>query len=112
MRLKKTWTEVTVETETVIAVSGSAGGAEVGFCPACSVDRVMLTPLAAARLTGTSAREIYRLVECGGLHSRDAPNGQLLVCAVSLQAGRTAPSTGNPQRGAEAPRDENEERRR
>jgi hypothetical protein len=50
----------------------------------------MLTPLAAASVAGTIAREIYRLVASGDLHSIDAPNGQLLVCAVSLQKG---PST-------------------
>lgn len=87
MRVRTTRTEVTIETETVIAVSGGSSG--VAFCPDCAVPRVMLTPFAAASVTATSAREIYRLVACGGLHSIDAPNGQLLVCAVSLQKGLT-----------------------
>jgi hypothetical protein len=87
MRPRKTRTEVTIETETFIAVSVGAGGSGVEFCPDCAADRVMLTPLAAATVTRRSAREIYRLVERGGLHSKDAANGQLLVCAVSLQKG-------------------------
>jgi hypothetical protein len=80
-------TEVTIETETVIAVSVSGGSSGVAFCPDCGAQRVMLTPLAAATLTRTSAREIYGRVASGALHSTDAPNGQLLVCAVSLQKG-------------------------
>jgi hypothetical protein len=87
MRVTKTRTEVTIETETVIAMSVSGAGSGLGFCPECSVERVLLTPLAAASVSRTSAREIYRLVACGGLHSTDAPDGQLLVCAVSLQKG-------------------------
>lgn len=85
MRVRTTRTEVTIETETVIAVSGGRSG--VAWCPECAVERMMLTPFAAAGVTRTSAREIYRLVACGGLHSTDAPDGQLLVCAFSLQKG-------------------------
>lgn len=88
MRVTTTRTEVTIETETVIAVSGGSSG--VALCPECAVLRLMLTPLAAASVARTSAREIYRLADSGGLHSIDAPDGQLLVCAVSLQKG---PST-------------------
>lgn len=87
MRVRTTRTEVTIETETVIAVSVSSGSSGMAFCPECAADRVMLTPFAAASVTRTSAREIYRLVAGGGLHSTDAPNGQLLVCADSLQKG-------------------------
>lgn len=85
MRVRTTRTEVTIETETVIAVSGGSSG--VTFCPECAAARVMLTPFAAASVSGTNAREIYRRVVSGALHSVDAPNGQLLVCAVSLQKG-------------------------
>jgi hypothetical protein len=87
MRVRTRRTEVTIETETVIAVSVAGGSSGLAFCPECAAERVMLTPFAAATVTRTSAREIYRLVVSGGLHSTDAPNGQLLVCAVSLQKG-------------------------
>jgi hypothetical protein len=43
----------------------------------------MVTPEHAARLLGTAPREIYRLVESGGLHFIEIDSGGLLICVNS-----------------------------
>ena len=44
----------------------------------------MLTPDEAAALARTTAREIYRRVEAGELHSAETADGRLLVCMSRL----------------------------
>jgi hypothetical protein len=54
------------------------------WCEACQVQSTFITTGEAARLSGVSAREIYRRVEANECHSMDTEDGELLVCRRSL----------------------------
>lgn len=57
------------------------------LCDACSPDdSVLLSPEQACTLTGIPTRSIYRLVEAGTIHFREAANGKLIVCVKTLMA--------------------------
>ena len=44
----------------------------------------MLNPEEASALAGVTTRHVYRLVEAGRVHFREAAGGSLLVCLGSL----------------------------
>jgi hypothetical protein len=52
----------------------------------------MLTPDEAAALAQTTAREVYRRVEAGEVHSIETEDGALRVCVNSL--GGATPGSG------------------
>ena len=55
------------------------------LCDACSAgDSILLSPEQASALTGIPARLIYRFVEAGTIHFREASNGNLTVCIKTL----------------------------
>src|SRR5687767_6474792 len=86
MKRTKT-TEIIIETDEVFVVRGVAvpSARPVNrWCAGCGADSAMLAPEAAARATGTSARQIYRLVEAGRVHFAETPDGALFVCLSSL----------------------------
>ena len=63
----------------------TASGALPALCYACSTgDAILLSPEQASALTGIPARLIYRWVEAGTSHYREAANGKLTVCVKTL----------------------------
>ena len=65
----------------------TASGSLPALCETCSAgDAILLSPEQASTLTGIPARSIYRLVEAGTIHYREAANGNLTVCVKTLLA--------------------------
>ena len=75
--------EITVETERLLLTRGRRVSL-TAWCPACGGRVLMLPAEEAARLSGVSARTIYRRVEGGQLHYTETPEGDLLICCDSL----------------------------
>ena len=75
--------EITFERERLV-VLGSRRVSVTLWCEGCRARVRMVMPDEAARLTGTTARTIYRLVEAGRLHFLEGPEAGLLVCLESL----------------------------
>jgi hypothetical protein len=74
--------EITFETEeTVVLREGSKIASD--YCPACGRTVVMATPQAAAFLSNSSEREIFRLIEASALHFTE--RSFVLVCLESLK---------------------------
>ena len=81
-------TEKTVEIHEFYAIR-TASGSLPALCADCSTgDAIMLAPDHAALLSHVPTRMIYRLVETGSIHYREAPNGSLIVGVRSLVAAR------------------------
>ena len=81
-------TEKTVEIHEFYAIR-TASGSLPALCADCSTgDAIMLPPDHAALLSHVPTRMIYRLVETGSIHYREAPNGSLVVCVRSLVISR------------------------
>jgi hypothetical protein len=79
-------TEKTVEIHEFYAIR-TASGSLPALCAECSMgDAIMLAPEQAAVLAHVPVRMIYRWVETGAIHYREAPNGSLIVCVKSLVA--------------------------
>ena len=87
--MKKTRrTEKTVEIHEFYAIR-TASGSLPALCADCSTgDAIMPPPDHAALLSHVPTRMIYRLVETGAIHHREAPNGSLVVCVRSLVTAR------------------------
>ena len=85
MQTKTRRTEITVETETLVRVRRIAGE-QRGHCAVCGAERPMLTPVAAALISGRSTREIYRALESGVLHFDESSGDTPLICRDSLLA--------------------------
>lgn len=75
----KRMTEITFETEELVAVKARQGFK--GFCQGCNAFVEMLPVEAAAILTGLSEREIFRLIETGEIHFVEAE--RVFVCRDS-----------------------------
>jgi len=77
----KQTTQIEIEFSETIAYSRPGERYET-FCPECKSMVEMLTTQVAAIVTGTTDREIYRLVETGKVHFVES--GRVLVCLRSL----------------------------
>ena len=65
--------------------SSTASGALPAVCETCSAgDAILLSPEQACTVTGIPARLIYRWVEAGSIHYKEAANGKLTVCVKTL----------------------------
>ena len=81
-------TEKTVEIHEFYAIR-IASGSLPALCADCSTgDAIMLGPEQAAVLAHVPTRMIYRWVETGAIHYREAADGSLIVCIRSLAAAR------------------------
>ena len=89
--------EITFERERLV-VLGSRRVSVTGWCEGCGARARMVMPDEAARLTGATARAIYRLVEAGSLHFLEGPGSGLLVCLESLN-GISQDPAGAPSAG-------------
>ena len=76
-------TEITFEVEETIILRQSGNRLEA-FCPQCQALVEMLTPQLAAAVSKTTIREIFRLIESGGLHFMETD--EIRVCLNSLSA--------------------------
>ena len=72
---------ITFETEETVVLREGAN-VSVDHCARCLRDVLMATPQAAAFLSGTGEREIFRLIEAGLVHFTE--NGRVLICLESL----------------------------
>lgn len=73
--------QLTVETSETLFVRLAHRGVS---CAVCGRDAQMLSPDAAAAITGLSLRAICRLVEANAVHFIETDRGQLFVCRESL----------------------------
>jgi hypothetical protein len=76
--MKRT-TEITFETEELVAVKARRGFK--GFCEHCNAFVEMMPVEAAALVTGLGEREIFRLIETGEIHFVEAE--RVFVCRDS-----------------------------
>lgn len=83
---KKWKTEISLEIEEAVTLRGRL--AVLAECRQCRKPVRMVALNEAALIARVSAREVYRLVEDGLLHSMEDRNGLLFVCVVSLQQRR------------------------
>ena len=63
--------QITLETEEIIVLRNS-GEFLTGFCPLCRRDTHMFPPEVLAPITGSSERELFRLLEAGQVHFVEA----------------------------------------
>ena len=65
----------------------SVSGSLPALCTECATnDAVMISPEQAAILRQVPVRAIYRQVELGAIHYKEAPDGAITVCTRSLGA--------------------------
>jgi hypothetical protein len=76
-------TEINLEVEEAIAIRTRRS--LLAYCPQCQRQMRMVAADDAALVAHCSAREIYRLVENGGLHYAEDPRGLLYICRLSLE---------------------------
>ena len=86
-------TEIEIELSETVAYSRRSERFET-FCPECKSLVEMSTPQIAAILTGSTEREIYRLVETGEVHFVETD--RVLVCLNSLINFEKAENLVNP----------------
>jgi hypothetical protein len=84
--MKKTRrTRTTVEEHELIVVRGSRQRNRV-LCANCSQAAALLMIEEAVKMSGFSARTIYRLIEAGEVHFAETAEGLTLICAATLVA--------------------------
>jgi hypothetical protein len=54
------------------------------FCRQCMEPVALVTLDEAVRISGTSSRAIYRLIEQGEIHFAETPDGVALICPFTL----------------------------
>ena len=79
--------KILIETESHETFRLHAFGPEAvrAYCRQCERVEEMLDLNSAADISGTTARELIRLVESGLLHSPEDTSGHLLICRGSLE---------------------------
>lgn len=75
---------ITIETHQVQILRARAPAPGEAWCAGCAALTSWLTPEAAAALTRTTTRAVYRVVEAGGLHFVETAEGGLLLCQASV----------------------------
>jgi hypothetical protein len=78
---------ITVETEKII-IRGDR--LDFNRCDACAASTPTVTIEQAAILIGEEIEHLYRLAECGEVHSTRTPRGVVMICLKSLS---TLPGT-------------------
>ncbi len=78
-------TQIIVETERIILIRRRRRErGERLWCGACGAESLMLTMEKAARMLGTTSRQVFRWAEAGRLHWTESEEGALLICRASL----------------------------
>ena len=70
-------TEFTFEVEETVVLR-QGGKIVVDFCPRCGIDADLVSPDVLSLITGSSEREIFRLIEAGQLYFVETE--RLVVC--------------------------------
>lgn len=78
--------EIVWETHEITTISFNQNRRVTFFCRTCQSDTPHLSAAAAAALLHTTAREIFRLAECGQIHSTETDEDLLMLCGNSLAA--------------------------
>jgi hypothetical protein len=87
---KRRKTEKTVEIHEVYVIRQTSGPLPA-LCAECQTgDAIMVAPEHAAVITAVPVRAIYRWVETGMVHYKEATDGSLTVCVKSLPIGGAA----------------------
>lgn len=80
-------TEITIKTDRLVIVRCSRSTNFAAWCESCASPARMLSVDEAAMVSRSSSRAIYQRVEANQLHFTETPEGRLLVCLTSLEAG-------------------------
>ena len=64
--------EITLETEENVVLRNSSGAFSSGFCPLCRRNVHLFPPDVLAPVTGSTEREIFRLLDAGKVHFVEA----------------------------------------
>lgn len=83
MITKKIRRKIISETKQFAVLIGPAAASDI-LCKLCGEKSAMISPLLAAKLSRTSTREVYRLIETGKVHFIEMPDSQVFVCSVSF----------------------------
>lgn len=75
-------TEITIETARVTVISKPKR--MTGWCAECHQEVDWITIDEAARLAGSSSREVFRMIEGKDFHAEETGERILMICAVSL----------------------------
>ena len=75
---------VTVKTERTF-IFRSRGSARPGWCAGCGAEVGMVSVEGAARESGLSELEVYKLVEARAVHFSEDTEGRVLICLDSLR---------------------------
>lgn len=79
-------TEITIETARVTVISKPKR--MTGWCGDCRQEVDWVTIDDAARLAGSSSREVFRMIEANDFHAEETGERILMICAVSLMSSR------------------------
>jgi hypothetical protein len=79
-------TEITIETARVTVISKP--NRMFGLCIECRQEVDWVTIDEAARLTTSSSRDVFRMIEEREVHATETEDRILMVCAVSLMRSR------------------------
>ena len=79
-------TEISLETHEITIIRMK--NRRTAFCEFCQTEVWMLPPEAAALISQSTSRTIFRRVEAGELHFIETSEGALLVCSNSLESSR------------------------
>ena len=82
---KRRRTTTTVEVREVVVIRGSRKRNRV-LCANCSEAVVLVTIEEAVKMSGISARAIYRLIEEGQIHFAETADSLALICPATLLA--------------------------
>lgn len=82
--MKKMRRRIITETKQIALLVDSDAQSDL-FCKLCGETSALISSLLAAKLSGISTREIYRLIEAGKTHFIEMADRQIFVCAASLK---------------------------
>jgi hypothetical protein len=89
--MRKSRTEITIETDRIIVISRSRNSLPI-WCQACEKRVSMVTIDEAAIVGQVSSRAICRWIEKGELHFIETASGRLLICLDSIPPAKTISS--------------------
>ena len=76
---------ITTKRSEIFVIRRSQNKLIKSFCKDCEREVFMLTLDEAVDETGSSVRELIRLIDAGAVHSVETESGHLLVCRNSLK---------------------------
>ena len=77
-------TEITIETARVTVISTPKQ--RPGWCAECDQEVDWISLDEAALISKSSSRDVFQMIEAGGIHANETAQKLLMVCAVSLMS--------------------------